>query len=123
MSRVAATLLALEAIVIMLAIPVAVVVADVDAPVAVPVGLGVGLACFVAAALVRRTKVGYVLGSVLQVVAILAGFIVPVMFFLGGLFALLWVVLLRIGPDVDRAKAEKHDRGKSGGAPTPPESP
>jgi Protein of unknown function (DUF4233) len=106
MSRIAATLLVLEAIVIMLAIPVAVAVADVEARVAVPVGVAVGLACLVAAALARRTKIGYVLGSILQVVAIGSGFVVPVMFFLGGLFALLWVVLLRIGPDVDRARSD-----------------
>lgn len=107
MNRVAATLLTLEAVVIMLAIPVAVAVADVEPRIAVPVGVGVGLACLVAAAMVRRTKAGYVLGSVLQLAAIGSGFIVPVMFFLGGLFALLWIVLLRIGPDVDRARAAR----------------
>ena len=114
MNRVAATLLTLEAVVIMLAIPVAVAVAEVEPQVAVPVGVGIGLACLVAAALLRRTKIGYVLGSVLQVAAIAAGFIVPAMFFLGGLFAVLWVVLLRIGPDVDRAKAARE--GDPGGA-------
>lgn len=105
MSRVAATLLALEAVVVMLAIPVAVAVTDVAAGVAIPAGLAVGLACVVAAALVRRSRAGYILGSVLQVLAVAAGFIVPVMFFLGGLFAVLWFVLLRIGPEVDRARA------------------
>jgi hypothetical protein len=39
------------------------------------------------------------------VAAIATGFVVPEMFFLGGLFALLWVVLLRIGPEVDQARA------------------
>jgi hypothetical protein len=91
----------------MLAIPVAVVVADVEPALAVPVGVGLGVLCMVAAGLVRRGRLGYVLGSVLQVAAIATGFVVPAMFFLGGLFALLWVVVLRIGPEVDRARAEE----------------
>jgi hypothetical protein len=107
MNRVAATVLVLEGIVLMLAIPVAVVVADVEPALAVPVGVGLGVLCMVAAGLVRRGRLGYVLGSVLQVAAIATGFVVPAMFFLGGLFALLWVVVLRIGPEVDRARAEE----------------
>ncbi|HEX6337334.1 MAG TPA: DUF4233 domain-containing protein [Jiangellaceae bacterium] len=106
MNRVAATLLVLEAVVVMLAIPVAVVVSDVEPAVAIPAGLGIGVLCVAAAGLLRRGRVGYVLGSLVQVAATATGFVVPVMFFLGGLFALLWVVLLRIGPDVDRARAE-----------------
>ncbi|HSI91994.1 MAG TPA: DUF4233 domain-containing protein [Jiangellaceae bacterium] len=112
MSRVAAALLSLEAVVIVLAIPVAVAVTDVVPAVAVPAGLAVGLACVVAAALVRRSKAGYILGSVLQVLAVASGFVVPAMFFLGGLFAVLWFVLLRIGPEVDRARAAGN--GESG---------
>ena len=107
MNRVAATVLVLEGIVLMLAIPVAVVVADVEPALAVPVGVGLGVLCMVAAGLVRRGRPGYVLGSVLQVAAIATGFVVPAMFFLGGLFALLWVVVLRIGPEVDQARAEE----------------
>jgi hypothetical protein len=102
-SRVAAALLTLEAVVIMLAIPVAVAVSDINVGVAVPVGLAIGFACIVAAALVRRGRVGYIAGSVLQAVAIATGFVVPAMFFLGGIFALLWAVLLRIGPKIDAA--------------------
>ena len=105
MNRVAATLLVLEAVVVMLAIPVAVVVGDIEPAVAIPAGLGIGLLCVVSAGLVRRGRPGYVLGSVSQVAAIATGFVVPEMFFLGGLFALLWVVLLRIGPEVDQARA------------------
>ena len=107
MSRIAATLLVLETVVVMLAIPVAIAVGDVEPAVAISAGVGIGLLCVVSAALVRRGRPGYVLGSVAQVAAIATGFVVPVMFFLGGLFALLWVVLLRIGPDVERARAEE----------------
>lgn len=113
MSRVAATLLTLEAVVIVLAIPVAVADADIEPAVAIPVGVGFGLACVVAAALVRRARAGYILGSVLQVLAVASGFVVSLMFFLGALFAVLWFVLLRIGPDVDRAQAARN--GDAGG--------
>ncbi|MFW6203441.1 MAG: DUF4233 domain-containing protein [Actinomycetota bacterium] len=101
MTRVAATLLALEAVVVMLAIPAAVSVSDVDAAVAIPLGLGLAAGLVVAAALVRKGTVGYVVGSVMQAVTIATGFVVTVMFFLGGLFALLWIVLLRLGPRVE----------------------
>lgn len=104
MNRIAATVLAIEAVVIALAIPVAVVVADVNAGVAVPVGLGIAVLCVLAASMVRRGRAGYVLGSALQVVALASGFIVTAMFFLGAIFALLWFLLLRIGPEVERSR-------------------
>lgn len=107
MNRIAATMLCLEAIVLMLAIPVAIAVSDVNAAVAVPVGVGIGLACLGAAAMVRRGRPGYVLGSALQVVAIGLGVVVTVMFFLGGIFALLWFLLLKLGPEVERARAAR----------------
>lgn len=101
MTRVGATLLALEAVVVLLAIPAAVSVSDVDPSVAIPLGFGVAAGLVVAAALVRKGTVGYVAGSVMQAVTIATGFVVTVMFFLGGLFALLWLVLLRLGPRVE----------------------
>lgn len=113
MSRIAATLLSLEAVVLLLAIPVAVVVSEVEPGIAVPLSVAVAVALLVAAALLRRGKAGYVLGSVLQVVVIAAGFAVTVMFFLGGLFALLWLVLLRIGPDVEQAGAADDGGGNA----------
>jgi hypothetical protein len=107
MNRIAATVLSLEAIVIGLAIPVAIGVSDVDASTAVPVGLALVVACVTAAALVRRGPIGYYLGSVLQVVAITLGLVVPVMFALGGIFAVLWFLTLRLGREVERADAAR----------------
>ena len=107
MNRIAATVLVVEAIVIGLAIPVAVGVSDVAASTAVAVGLAVVVACLTAAMLVRKGAVGYYLGSVLQVVAIALGFVVPVMFVLGGIFALLWFLTLRLGREVERADAAR----------------
>jgi len=108
-NRIAATVLVVEAIVVGLAIPVAVSVSDVDASTAVPVGLAVAVACVTAAALLRRGSVGYRLGSVLQVMAVGLGFVVPEMFILGGIFALLWFLTLRLGREVEQAEAARRE--------------
>lgn len=101
--RVASALLTLEAIVIFLAIPVAIAVSDVNAEVAVPTGLGVALFALVAAALLRK-RIGWWFGWLVQVLAVAMGFVVPAMFVLGGLFALLWVLMLQLGKRVEAAQ-------------------
>jgi len=103
MARVAAALLTLEAVVFVLTIPVMISVTELRVGVAVPLGLGAVAAALVAAGLCRRGRIGYLAGWVVQAVAIAGGFIVPVMFFIGGIFAALWLVLMRIGPRVDAA--------------------
>ena len=113
MRGVCAAVLTFEALVIALAIPVAVVISDVDAEVAVPIGLGLAVACLLTAGLLRR-PVGYLLGSGLQVVAVGLGFVVPAMFLLGGLFALLWFLAIHLGRRVEQAEA---DRAADGGIP------
>jgi hypothetical protein len=62
------------------------------------------VACFLAAALLR-TPVGVGLGWLLQALMIATGFWVPMMFFLGIVFAALWVTALRTGGRIDREKA------------------
>lgn len=49
---------------------------------------------------------GYVAGSVVQVVVLAMGFVVPMMFAVGGVFVVLWVVSLRLGGRIDRERAE-----------------
>lgn len=109
MNRIAATILTFEALVVLLAPPVAVNVSDVTTSTAWLAGGALALMCIVGAATVRQGRLGYVIGSVAQVAAIAAGFVVPAMFVLGALFALMWFVLLRIGPQVERAKAARED--------------
>ncbi|MDB1086710.1 DUF4233 domain-containing protein [Streptomyces sp. ACA25] len=48
---------------------------------------------------------GVQLGWVLQAGLIAAGFVVPIMFFLGGCFAALWWASVHYGREVDRIKA------------------
>lgn len=109
MNRIAATLLSMETIVVLLSVPVALNLSDVGTVAAWVAGGGVALLCVVAAATVRRGRVGYVIGSAAQVAAIGIGFVVPVMFALGAIFALLWFTLMRIGPEVERAKAAREE--------------
>ncbi|KOT35980.1 membrane protein [Streptomyces caelestis] len=48
---------------------------------------------------------GVVLGWALQVALVLSGVFVPMMFFMGALFALLWWASVHFGRKVDEAKA------------------
>ncbi len=77
MSRVAATVLCIEAVVIALAVPVATTLTDVNDAAAVTAGLGLAVACLVVAGFLRRGKIAYYVGSALQVAAILLGVVVP----------------------------------------------
>jgi ammonia channel protein AmtB len=49
---------------------------------------------------------GYVAGSVAQLLVVACGVVVPLMYALGVLFAVLWVVSLRLGARIDRERAE-----------------
>ncbi|PSL06766.1 uncharacterized protein DUF4233 [Haloactinopolyspora alba] len=107
MSRIAATILVTEALVVLLAVPVAVNVSNVATATAWLVAGAIAAACVVGAGTVRRGRLGYVVGSVAQLAAVGTGFVVPAMFVLGGVFALMWFVLMRIGPEVERAQAAR----------------
>ena len=49
---------------------------------------------------------GYVAGTVVQVLVLGVGFFVPMMFVVGGIFVVLWIVALRLGGRIDRERAE-----------------
>ena len=111
MNRIAATVLGIEAVVIVLAIPVAVTMSDVDTLTASAAGLALSTACVVVAAFLRRGRIAYYLGSLLQVAAVLLGIIVPTMFVLGAIFATLWFVALYLGRKVDAGELARRDSG------------
>ncbi|WP_075022741.1 DUF4233 domain-containing protein [Actinomadura madurae] len=101
--RLLATVLACEAIVIALAIPVAVTVLDVDGATAGGVCGGLAVVCVVMAGLLRFPWVVPV-GTVLQVLVIATGFMVPAMFFLGVVFGALWATAIWLGRKVGSAQ-------------------
>ncbi|SPT49461.1 Uncharacterised protein [Actinomadura madurae] len=101
--RLLATVLACEAIVIALAIPVAVTVLDVDGATAGGVCGGLAVVCVVMAGLLRFPWAVPV-GTVLQVLVIATGFMVPAMFFLGVVFGALWATAIWLGRKVGSAQ-------------------
>jgi hypothetical protein len=96
--------LVLEAIVLGLAIPVALTLSDLDNAVAGWGGAGLMLLCVLAAGLLGR-PVGLVLGSAVQVLAVLSGIFVPAMLLVGAMFAALWVAAIRLGRKGDAARS------------------
>src|SRR5690625_3962411 len=107
MSRIAMSRLVVESIVLTLTIPVGPGGPALGTGQAWASGGGLAVLAVVAAGLLRRGRAGYVVGTVVQLGALAMGFWLPMMFSLGGIFALLWFVLLRIGPEVERAKAAR----------------
>ncbi len=97
------SVLALEAIVILLAIPIAINNADVNAGLALGVGFGVALFMFVIIGIITK-PIAIPLGWIVQGAAIASGFIVPTMFVVGGIFAILWYFAVKNGTRVDRAR-------------------
>ena len=104
MRRLCATVLACEAIVIGLAIPVAISIAGADGAEAGAVGGGLAVGCLVTAGLLRY-RWAYVLGTVIQILAIATGMVVAVMYFLGAIFGVLWVLAIWLGRRVEGARA------------------
>jgi len=49
---------------------------------------------------------GYVAGSIAQVLVLAGGFFIPMMFVVGGIFVVMWLVALRLGGRIDRERAE-----------------
>ncbi len=99
-----ASVLALEAIVVILAIPVVVVTGTVPVPpwLGITVGVILALALVILARYVTRPW-AIPVGWVLQGLVVLTGLLAPTMFVVGGIFALLWGVAIRLGRQADAA--------------------
>ncbi len=104
MKRLCATTLVMEAIVLALAIPVAVQIGHAPARDAGITG-GAAAVLAVLLAVLARVRLSWTLvgGSLLQLLAIAAGAIVPAMYFLGTIFAGLWIIGIWLGYRVERA--------------------
>lgn len=100
MGRTMLSILAFEAIVFGLAIPGMIQVSDVSVGPAFGLGLGSAALAILSAALLRRPP-GYPLGWLTQLVAIALGLATPMMFAVGGMFALLWVVCFVLGRRIE----------------------
>jgi hypothetical protein len=99
-----AAILCLEAVTLGLSTPVMISVADVDKGTALWVGLGLTVACLLLAGMLRA-EWAYGAGWAIQLAAIGLGLLVPMMFFLGALFALLWGTAYFLGRKIERERA------------------
>ena len=99
-----AAVLSLEAIVVGLSTLVMLPLTDVSTSTAILAGVGLAVVCLLVAGALR-SEVAYVAGWVVQLGAIGLGFVVPLMFFLGALFALLWGTADFLGRKIERERA------------------
>jgi hypothetical protein len=108
-----AAVLTLEAIALGLTTPVLITVADVPLGISLAIGLGLAALCIVVAGMLRA-EWAYGLGWTIQVAAVLLGFLVPAMFFLGAIFALLWGAAWFLGRKIERERAEAYAAYEAG---------
>ena len=113
-----AAVLSLEAITLGLTTPVMISIAGVDTATALWIGLGLTVACLLLAGLLRA-EWAYSLGWVIQGAAIGLGFVIPLMFVLGGIFALLWGSAYFLGRKIERERAEAFAAYDAGTPPSP----
>lgn len=99
-----AAVLCLEAITLGLTTPVMITVAGVGTGTALAVGLGLALTCLLLAGMLRG-EWAYLLGWLVQVAAVGLGLVVPLMFVLGAIFALLWGMADFLGRRIERERA------------------
>lgn len=122
MRTIGTAVLVFEWMVFALAVPVAINVAGVE-PVAALVLLGVVTVLVVAAAAKLPSRIGIVLGWLVQLVALASGFVLVAMAVLGAMFTGLWYLAVKLGTEVDvRDAVMKSQRGASSVEPDNKES-
>lgn len=109
-----ASVLVAESLVIVFAMLVALPLSDVPRDAVLAVGGAGAVACLLLAGLLRH-RWAYVAGSVLQVALVASGFVVPAMFFLGVVFAAIWVTCLVLARRVEEIqRAREAEAGEPG---------
>lgn len=99
-----AAILTLEAVTLGLTTPVMISIAGVATATALAVGLGLAVVCVLLAGLLRF-EWAYAVGWLVQAAAIALGFVIPMMFVLGAIFALLWGTAIFLGRKIERERA------------------
>ena len=101
-----AAILVLQAVVLFLTGVVTIGVTDLGAGTSVALGAGLAVLCVLAAGWLGRPG-GYAFGWLVQLVSVALGLVVPVMFFVGAVFGVLWATAYHLGLRIDREKAER----------------
>lgn len=112
------SVLAFEAIVVILLIPVAITVGTVSGPpwVFITVGIALVIALILTAGFVTRPW-GVAVGWILQVLILATTVLVPAMLVVGGIFTLLWALAIRWSRRVENMKnqAAENEQGNGTG--------
>ena len=105
MRRLCGTVLAMEAVVVLLAILPAKVMEHVNGGTVAALGGGIALLAILLAGCVGRPRMGWALyaGSALQLLVIASGVVIPAMYFLGVIFTALWFTGIWLGRKVESA--------------------
>ena len=119
--RLCGTVLIMEAIILGLAILPAITLEHANRPLAGGIGGGLALSALLLSGVVGRPRMGWALqaGTVLQVLVIAAGTVVPAMYVLGVIFTALWVTGIWLARRHQPPKVATPDP-RSSGTPTAP---
>jgi len=101
-----AAMLCFEAIILGLLTPVMIALDYAATGPALAIGVGGMVLAFVLAGMLRHDW-AYPVGHALQVVLIGLGLVVPIMFFIGALFAVLWATAYLLGRRIEDDKAAR----------------
>ena len=107
-----AGMLVLQAVVLFLTGVVTIGMTDIGAVASLSLGLGLAVLCVLAAGMLR-SPVGYVLGWLVQVLLVVSGLWVPMMFVVGAMFAAIWFLALRTGGRADAITARRAEDSRS----------
>ena len=105
MKRLCGTVLGMEATLVALCIVPSIALGHVSGAVAGGVGSGIAIVAILLAGFIGKRKWALYAGSVLQVVVIAAGVVLPVMYALGVIFAALWFFGIRLARKWESADA------------------
>lgn len=103
--RLCSATLVFEAVVLALFVPVAIKVSHVAPSAAAAIGGGLAVVCLVVCALLRY-RLGYLVGSLVQLAMIATGVWAPVMYGLGVAFAALWATGIWLPTRYERDDSE-----------------
>lgn len=110
MKRLCGTVLGMEAVLVALCIVPTMVLQHVSGAVAGGIGGGIAIAAIVLAGHVGKRKWALIAGSILQLLVIAAGVVLPAMYVLGVIFTALWfggIKLARKWEATDAARAQE----------------
>ena len=106
MTKVLLSVLIFEVVCCGLAVPVMINVDHQDLVVSAVAGGGVALLALVATLTLRMPAVGYPIGWLTQVAALLLGLLTPGMWIIGGLFGGLWVISFILGKRLEQLQPQ-----------------